>query len=392
MTAAPDARAAATAPARRPALPSLTGLRFVAATLVFFFHASFWDPPQNPFADRGIGDAYQAAFSKAGWMGVSFFFVLSGFILTWTWRPQPRTAFWRRRAAKIFPTHIVMWLLAMLLYAAWTTPWPAALLNLFLLHSWSPDHATYISVNPPSWSLCSELLFYFLFPFLIPWIQRLREAHLWPVVGALVLGMVIAELVVQVAVPSLPRTPEGFPISSLQFWLGYNFPPMRLFEFVLGMVVARIVVAGRWPAVRPAAAVGLLVAAYLIDLRAPFLFSLTVVLIVPLLLVVGSFAAADLSGRTGLMATPAFQWLGDISFGFYMAQYVLMYSVRTKVMDARLYSTPVAVLVLLGFFLATVLAGWALHTLVERPAMRHFGAREAPRLFRRTSQPQKGAL
>ena len=40
--------------------------------------------------------------------------------------------------------------------------------------------------------------------------------------------------------------------------------------------------------------------------------------------------------------------------------------------------------------LATVLAGWALHTLVERPAMRRFGAREAPRLFRRSSPPQKG--
>ena len=52
----------------------------------------------------------------------------------------------------------------------------------------------------------------------------------------------------------------------------------------------------------------------------------------------------------------------------------------------------VALYALLGFFLATVLAGWALHTLVERPAMRHFGAREAPRLFRRTSQPQNGAL
>ena len=37
-----------------------------------------------------------------------------------------------------------------------------------------------------------------------------------------------------------------------------------------------------------------------------------------------------------------------------------------------------------------VRAGWALHTLVERPAMRRFGAREAPRLFRRSSPPQKG--
>ena len=78
MTAAPDARILTQSPVRRPALPSLTGLRFVAATMVFFFHVSFWDPPQNPFADRSIGDAYQTAFSKAGWMGVSFFFSSAG--------------------------------------------------------------------------------------------------------------------------------------------------------------------------------------------------------------------------------------------------------------------------------------------------------------------------
>lgn len=388
MTTTPTATVAAT-PTLRPALPSLTGMRFVAATLVFFFHASFWDPPQNPFAVRDIGDAYQAAFSKAGWMGVSFFFVLSGFILTWTWRPQSRATFWRRRAAKIFPSHIVMWALAMVLYAAWTTPWPSALLNLFLLHSWSPVHDTYISVNPPSWSLCSELLFYLLFPFIIPVVQRLREVHLWPVVGLLVAGMVLAELVVQFAVPSYPRTPEGFPISSLQFWLCYNFPPMRLFEFVIGMVVARIIAAGRWPRVRPALAVGALAAAYLVDLRAPFLFSLTVVLIVPLLFVVGSFAQADVAGRTGLMATPLFQWLGNVSFGFYMAQYVLMHSVRTKVMHGQLYSTPVAIMVLIAFFFATLFAGWLLYTFVERPAMRWLGARQAPRLLRR-STPSKG--
>jgi peptidoglycan/LPS O-acetylase OafA/YrhL len=40
--------------------------------------------------------------------GVSFFFVLSGFVLTWSARPDDiATGFWRRRIARIYPVHLV---------------------------------------------------------------------------------------------------------------------------------------------------------------------------------------------------------------------------------------------------------------------------------------------
>ncbi|QWA22164.1 hypothetical protein KJK32_15210 [Streptomyces sp. JCM17656] len=53
----------------RTKLPSLTGLRFIAAALVFFFHATFSDPPMNPFADESWEEGFRWLFSKAGWMG-----------------------------------------------------------------------------------------------------------------------------------------------------------------------------------------------------------------------------------------------------------------------------------------------------------------------------------
>ncbi|WP_405505775.1 acyltransferase family protein [Streptomyces cyaneofuscatus] len=65
-------------------LPSLTGLRFFAALLVFFFHTSLSNspiPPNdpiNPFGDEGIATAYEKALLNTGYIGVSFFFVLSG--------------------------------------------------------------------------------------------------------------------------------------------------------------------------------------------------------------------------------------------------------------------------------------------------------------------------
>lgn len=367
-------RSAGEAPAGRPApLPSLTGLRFIAAALVFFFHSSFFEPLTNPFADRGQAEGFQWLFSKAGWMGVSFFFVLSGFVLTWSSRRDDTvTGFWRRRLLKIFPNHVAMWALAMLLFAGATTPLTSWLPNLFLLHSWFPQHDIYISVNAPSWSLCSELLFYLLFPFLIGPVRRIRTERLWAWAGAAVIGMLALETAVDLLVPDQPRTPEGFPISSLQFWLGYNFPPGRLFEFVLGMLLARLVLAGRFPRVPLTAALALVVAGYALALNVPFLYGFTVATIVPVAVLVCAVAVADVDGRRTLLSGRTMRWLGEVSFGFYLAQYVVLYYGRIHVLDNRTYGLLGGVLELLALFLVTLALGWLLMVCVERPVMRRW--------------------
>ncbi|MEU9048091.1 MULTISPECIES: hypothetical protein [unclassified Kitasatospora] len=69
-------------------LPTLTALRFAAALAVFLFHAFLTADPLRPqapltfFADRPLAGTLAHATSKAGYAGVSFFFVLSGFVLT----------------------------------------------------------------------------------------------------------------------------------------------------------------------------------------------------------------------------------------------------------------------------------------------------------------------
>ena len=79
----------------RDRLPSLTGLRFWAALLVVLYHLS-----------RSVGPL--PVISDVAWYGrsgVTFFFVLSGFVLTWTYfdqRPKLST-FWWRRFARIWP-------------------------------------------------------------------------------------------------------------------------------------------------------------------------------------------------------------------------------------------------------------------------------------------------
>src|SRR5689334_25372956 len=100
-------------------LPSLTGLRFVAALLVFVHHSSHL----MVFSDTAITEAYGQLARNAASIGVSFFFVLSGFVLTWSVQPgdtAPR--FLRRRFFKIFPNHVVVYVVALLLLLASAVP------------------------------------------------------------------------------------------------------------------------------------------------------------------------------------------------------------------------------------------------------------------------------
>lgn len=88
-------------------LPGLTGIRFYAATVVFLTHAV----EKIPGADTLH---YANVFLDAGAIAVSFFFVLSGFVLTYNYEADFRdgvslpsyTQFVRHRLAKIYPAHI----------------------------------------------------------------------------------------------------------------------------------------------------------------------------------------------------------------------------------------------------------------------------------------------
>ncbi|MFG2022842.1 acyltransferase family protein [Streptomyces sp. NPDC048825] len=360
-------------------LPSLTGLRFIAAALVFAFHSSLTNFPLSPFADEDVAHGYEWLFSKAGWMGVSFFFILSGFVLTWSARGSDTlTSFWRRRLLKIYPNHVVVWALAMLLFAAQFTPPSAWVPNLFLIHSWFPQHDTFISVNLPSWSLCSELLFYLLFPFFLKLVRKIPVRQLWLWAGAMVVGMIGIQLVVQFLLPSSPQTPEKYPLSVVQWWFAYNFPPVRLFEFLLGMITARAVLAGRWIRLPLGAAGALVALSYAAALAAPWLYGLYAVTAIPLALLIVSVAQVDTAGRRTALRSRAAIWLGEISFGFYVIHYVVMYVVRTMIMDEGRVGTLAGFAVLAVIFGVSMVGGWLLYIGVERPVMRRWGRSRKP--------------
>ncbi|MGY2008269.1 acyltransferase family protein [Nocardia gipuzkoensis] len=361
----------------RKRLPSLTGLRFFAAFSVFVFHVMLPNspiPPYKPvnlFSDPDI--AYNAAVvvGKAGFLGVSFFFILSGFVLTWSWKPgSSKLQFIRRRMVKIFPNHLTLWVASMVLFAAAITSWKAWLPNIFLIHAWFPQNYINAGVNTPSWTLSCELLFYVLFPFLIPAVLRIDVKYLWYGAAAMVAGMCLIVLLTVFVVPSSEKS-ELTPIPVLQLWFGYLFPPSRLFEFFLGVFVARIVMEGRWIRIPLWAAVGAVGVGYLVAMYTPFYIGFVLATAVPLALLIGSAAKSDLDGTSRFLSSRLAVWLGEISFAFYICQGVTVFYVR-RAMGAVTFSAPVAVLLIVLLFCLNIFAAWLLFTFVESPAMRRF--------------------
>jgi peptidoglycan/LPS O-acetylase OafA/YrhL len=239
----------------RRELPALTSLRFFAAMYVVVHHlvnvALLWS--QGPDANRSAN--WYLAWGTQGHVGVTFFFVLSGFILAWCYHhsfatvadellPATRRRFWRARFARVWPLHAVMFLafvpLALLsaglgITGLWSTAW-RGLLNLLLLHAWVPfggPDGLADTFNAPSWTLSVEAFFYLLFPLIaVLLVRRLR----WGVsqLSLLVVGTWLALGVVGVALAD----------AALGEWFMRVFPVTRLADFIVGVALGLIVVQG----------------------------------------------------------------------------------------------------------------------------------------------------
>ncbi|PSL51983.1 peptidoglycan/LPS O-acetylase OafA/YrhL [Saccharothrix carnea] len=350
-------------------LRSLTGMRFFAAAGVFLFHGG---AAVHVFASGTAHQTYGAAFGQAGWSAVSFFFVLSGFVLTWSARPNDtKGAFWLRRVAKVWPNHVVTFVAAALLItlvAGRTLNAADAVPNLFLVHSWIPRPSAAMSVNTVSWSLACEALFYLCFPLLLPLIRRIRPERLW----AWALGVVGLTFLIALAAYALPAEP-AWPVATGSLWRNwfvYLLPVSRLPEFVLGILLARIVLTGRKLPLGFGGSVALTVVAYAVASLFPgATVTMVAVTVLPLGLVIAAGAAAESEGRPTLLSGRTMVWLGEVSFAFYMCHLlVLRYGLLW--LAPGTHPTPVALGLLTLAFVGTTALAWLMFVLVERPITR----------------------
>jgi peptidoglycan/LPS O-acetylase OafA/YrhL len=305
-------------------LTTLTALRFAAALLVFVFHFYFTS----------------AVASRGGYVGVTFFFVLSGFVLMWSRRPGERAArFYWYRFARVWPLHALVVVLVLVLGLTAGTD-----TNLSLIDGLT----SYSLANPPSWSLSDEAFFYALFPFLAAAIagrRRLAAIATATVGWAFASGLAVALIVGSAA---------------LEWGWAYRLPFVRVGEFALGIVLAVMVRRGMRSAPVWLAGLATIAVYGLICWVQPEPW-LACVLIAPAFgLLIASCASRELAGE--LRAPAALVTLGRWSYAFYLTHYPVLIATGRLGLDGL-----AAFIVAFG---ATLALSGLLFTCFERPVER----------------------
>jgi peptidoglycan/LPS O-acetylase OafA/YrhL len=158
---------------RKPArLDALTGLRCFAAFNIVLFHFS------NP---QWFG--WFAPVINSGYASVSFFILLSGFVLAYNYAGRSRKGeldkgqFWTARITRLYPIYLVSLVVGVQMlpveHGAHTQGmfWAGVTLTPLLLQGWIPELATFW--NTPAWTMSAEGFFYLLFP----WLASLKRAR-----------------------------------------------------------------------------------------------------------------------------------------------------------------------------------------------------------------------
>jgi peptidoglycan/LPS O-acetylase OafA/YrhL len=167
---------------------NLDGLRFIAFFVVFIAHAHGF----NLYHDDASFSTAVLNWLPDAYLGVSFFFVLSGFLITWLLIEEKRTSgrikillFYARRVLRIWPVYFIViilgyWALPVLFSSAPKFPidaiaditkmyYPFFLINFDLL-----AHKDISPVLGVLWSVSIEEQFYLLWPIII-WITPVKR-------------------------------------------------------------------------------------------------------------------------------------------------------------------------------------------------------------------------
>jgi len=209
-------------------IPVLTGLRFVAATLVFIFHYAheILSRETHPFA---------YFFIRQLNIGVSLFFVLSGFLIAYryydgSFAKNELRHYFTKRVARIWPLYYLLLFAQLVLFAfskVGPRDLPTVLMSATLLKGL---HSNYLFTGlAQSWSLTVEEMFYLFAPVCFCLI-RFKKIFLFLQVPALIaMGFLLVWLC------SNPRFPVYFD-SPYYMWTWTFFG--RCFEFFVGIFIA----------------------------------------------------------------------------------------------------------------------------------------------------------
>ncbi len=333
-----------------------------------------------------------------GTYGVTLFFLLSGYLLTWTEEKRARLGTYSvrsyalRRTLRLVPAYyaallfVVVWWLVQ----AKEVSVIDVLLHVLFLHGLNPQYS--VSLDPAWWSLTPEVIFYLLLPFIVLKLPRASQRlGLFGVCALVALGPPLYAYMMQVVLPS-----QG----SL-FWYALFEAMKNLYVFLAGVLLRMLVEylnsrPGSWLLqLRLATALFLVsavatVALLYLGLKHPILAGLrgdasAIVSGIPFRLLVIAFFASAVLGSPLLRAVLRWRFLaftGVISYSLFLLHHTVLSTVtkpyfsaavRDWVPSQDIFGVGAAVFV--GYALATLalafIVSYFSYRYVESPFLSH---------------------
>ena len=326
-------------------LPALTGIRFFAIFHIFMFHLVSLYGSEKPEGMEnmlaGFKDAPQTlvVFASNGWISTSLFFLLSGFILAYLYWGEDgqltttRRRFWLLRAARIYPIHLIVMTLILLMQVPWylgqdmplSTLVPSALATVALVQAWVPPWIPLWSW--PTWTISALVFLYLIMPWLMTTLSRLSRRQMIIALVAMPFVSIIPTLAYaarQAAGAPWSMNVDMFVANTPLFWVPY---------FAAGMLMTRIFSLSRfeptrsnpsWFAWGDAAFIVVIAIGCTPGIEQPLKFFIRQGLLMPFFIIM----LLDLARGRGLMARifslPGTGFLGETGYSIFIWQSIVL--------------------------------------------------------------------
>lgn len=343
-------------------IDSLTGVRILAAGGVFLSHI-----PAPDFLPLPV-----RTFAGAGYNGVTLFFMLSGFVLAWSWAdrivPIRGATLWSfavARFARIYPLYLFALLVVVAPRFAANGWDPVMALHATGLQTFSSHLERVFVYNSPGWSVGVEVFLYACFPVVVLALARLRSSNAKLLAACMLVILAMFALTWWFVATGrgdlAPVDPE-----SAHRWL-YRSPFTRLGDFTVGVILAYFVQnyrAPSWMAIAAQTTGGL---AAILLMMTPALYwtawSWDFAYLIPFALLIWGLAAGPHSLLSRTLSTKPMRAAGEASFAFYLLHWPLLAAFPVQADGFGEWIVSSAVL-----FSLTLLVAFGAHAVIEKPA------------------------
>ncbi|TEB43432.1 acyltransferase [Flavobacterium circumlabens] len=311
-----------------------------------------------------IDDARLSFIFQNANIGVSYFFILSGFVMIIAYGNKPFVSFteyYRNRFARIYPLYffaIILVIFVQLIDRRFD--FLGFFLNIFMIQAWIPGKA--LSFNFPAWSLSVEALFYAVFPFVFNKVYQKISIKRFSVY--IISFWIFIQIVTSVLFAYFG---ESDSIYTGEF-LRYN-PLLHLHQFLVGNLAGLFFIKYLQHKKRNYdLLIFVLTGLVLLALKFPFQLnfnSASALLLMPIIILI--------SLNTGLI-TRLFQhkilvFLGEISFGIYILQYPVCFFISNYRINKYLHIEDLNLALLIRFGVL-ILVSSITYLYIEKPILK----------------------